>query len=119
MHRRHAGVLILAADIRWGADEQADRRPSHVRWHRVGALIWLVSDAACSGRFYSSLDRTELGTLVRLIPNPDTMDKSEWDYFEMSGHIDSWLIPQKGQPGIFEPIAFVRAAFVPIVGKPR
>ena len=37
------------------------------------------------------------------------MDKSEWDYFDMSGHIDSWLIPQEGQPGIFEPIAFVRS----------
>ena len=63
--------------------------------------------------------RTEIGTLTHLIPDPDKMDKTQWDWFEMSKHIDSWLIPQKGQPGIFEPIAFVRAAFVPIVGKPR
>ena len=44
-----------------------------------------------------------------LIQNPKTMDKSEWDYFEISPHIDVRLIPQGGQPGIFEAIAFVRA----------
>ena len=46
-----------------------------------------------------------------MIPDPQTMDKSEWDYFEISPHIDVRLIPQEGQPGIFEAIAFVRATF--------
>ena len=56
-----------------------------------------------------ALHRTEIGAAVRLIPDPQTMDKSEWDYFEISTHIDVRLIPQEGQPGIFEAIAFVRA----------
>ena len=44
---------------------------------------------------------------MRLIPDPDTTDKKEWDYFQISPHIDIRLIPQEGQPGIYEPIAFV------------
>lgn len=35
------------------------------------------------------------------------MDKSEWDYFQISPHIDIRLLPQDGQPDIFEPVAFV------------
>nr|UXY92114.1 ATP/NADPH-dependent carboxylic acid reductase [Trametes cinnabarina] len=62
--------------------------------------------------FYGS---TELGSLVRLIPHPDTMDKPEWDYFQLSPHIDARLIPQEGQPGIFEPVAFDSPTFTPNV----
>ena len=51
---------------------------------------------------------TEIGAAVRLIPNPKTMEKTEWDYFQISPHIDIRMIPQEGQPGIFEPVAFVR-----------
>ena len=56
------------------------------------------------------LSRTEIGAVVRLIPNPTTMEKSEWDYFQISPHIDIKLLPQEGQPHIFEPVAFVCAA---------
>ena len=42
-----------------------------------------------------------------MIPSPETMDKPEWDYFEISPHVDIRLIPQEEQPGIFEPIVFV------------
>ncbi|KAI0687627.1 acetyl-CoA synthetase-like protein, partial [Cerioporus squamosus] len=59
--------------------------------------------------FYGS---TEIGAAVRLIPNPQTMDKSEWAYFEISPHIDVRLIPQEGRLGIFEAIAFVRVILV-------
>ena len=52
--------------------------------------------------------RTELGSLVYLIPNPKTMNKSEWDYFRIAPHIDARLIPQEGQPLIYEPVALVR-----------
>ncbi|KAI0743085.1 acetyl-CoA synthetase-like protein [Daedaleopsis nitida] len=58
---------------------------------------------------------TEIGAVVRLIPNPATMDKTEWDYFQISPHIDIRLLPQEGQPGIFEPIAFDAATFTPNV----
>ncbi|KAM5541012.1 hypothetical protein V8D89_005323 [Ganoderma adspersum] len=58
---------------------------------------------------------TEIGAVVRLIPNPKTMDKPEWDYFEISPHVDIRLIPQEGQPGIFEPIVFDSATFTPNV----
>lgn len=51
--------------------------------------------------------RTEIGAVVRLIPDPKTMDKPEWDYFEISPHIDVRLIPQEGRPGLYEPVAFV------------
>lgn len=44
---------------------------------------------------------------MRLIPNPETIDKSEWEYFQISPHIDIRLLPQDGQPDIFEPVAFV------------
>ena len=37
------------------------------------------------------------------------MEKSEWDYFQISPHIDIKLLPQEGQPHIFEPVAFVCA----------
>ena len=56
-----------------------------------------------------SLIRTELGSLVYLIQNPKTMDKSEWDYFRIAPHIDARLIPQEDQPLIYEPIALVRS----------
>ncbi|OSD00720.1 acetyl-CoA synthetase-like protein [Trametes coccinea BRFM310] len=62
--------------------------------------------------FYGS---TELGSVVRLIPHPDTMDKPEWDYFQISPHIDVRLIPQEGQPDIFEPVAFDSPTFTPNV----
>ncbi|TFK88243.1 acetyl-CoA synthetase-like protein [Polyporus arcularius HHB13444] len=62
--------------------------------------------------FYGS---TEIGAAVRLIPDPQTMDKSEWDYFEISPHIDLRLIQQEGQPGIFEPVAFDSPTFTPNV----
>ncbi|KAH9911783.1 acetyl-CoA synthetase-like protein [Epithele typhae] len=63
----------------------------------------LTADGVSLVSFYGV---TEIGSLVRLIPNPDTMDKTEWEWFECSGHIDAWLVPQEGRPGIFEPIAF-------------
>ncbi len=44
---------------------------------------------------------------MRLIPNVKTMNKSEWDYFQISPHIDIRLLPQESQPNIFEPVAFV------------
>ena len=50
---------------------------------------------------------TEIGAVSYLIPHPDTMQKSEWDYFQIGPHIDIRLIPQEGQPGIYEPVAFV------------
>lgn len=53
--------------------------------------------------------RTELGSLVYLIQDPKKMDKSEWDYFPIAPHIDVRLIPQEGQPLIYEPVAFVSA----------
>ncbi|KAI0350560.1 acetyl-CoA synthetase-like protein [Trametes cingulata] len=62
--------------------------------------------------FYGS---TEIGAAVRLIPNPETMEKSEWDYFQISPHIDIRLIPQEGQPDIFEPVAFDSPTFTPNV----
>ncbi|KAL1943361.1 hypothetical protein VTO73DRAFT_4436 [Trametes versicolor] len=62
--------------------------------------------------FYGS---TEIGAAVRLIPNPDTMDKSEWEYFQISPHIDIRLLPQEGQPDIFEPVAFDSPTFTPNV----
>ena len=37
------------------------------------------------------------------------MDKPEWDYFEISPHVDIRLLPQDGQPGIYEPVVFVSA----------
>lgn len=37
------------------------------------------------------------------------MEKSEWDYFQIPGHSDIRLLPQEGQPGIFEPVVFVSA----------
>ncbi|KAI8996302.1 acetyl-CoA synthetase-like protein [Trametes punicea] len=58
---------------------------------------------------------TELGSIARLIPNPDTMDKLEWDYFQISPHIDVRLLPQEGQPDIFEPVAFDSPTFTPNV----
>ncbi|KAI1791373.1 acetyl-CoA synthetase-like protein [Ganoderma leucocontextum] len=58
---------------------------------------------------------TEIGAVVRLIPNPKTMDKAEWDYFEISPHVDIRLIPQEGQPGTFEPVVFDSATFTPNV----
>ncbi|KAI0712723.1 acetyl-CoA synthetase-like protein [Cerioporus squamosus] len=62
--------------------------------------------------FYGS---TEIGAVVRLIPNPKTMEKSEWDYFQISPHIDIRLLPQEGQPHIFEPVAFDSPTFTPNV----
>ena len=59
--------------------------------------------------------RTELGSCVRLIPDPDAMEKSEWDYFQISPHIDIRLLPQEGQPDIFEPVAFVSSFRFPHV----
>ncbi len=53
---------------------------------------------------------------MQLIPNPDTMDKSEWDYFQISPHIDIRLLPQDGQPDIFEPVAFVSVFLVACAG---
>ncbi|KAI0681684.1 male sterility protein-domain-containing protein [Cerioporus squamosus] len=58
---------------------------------------------------------TEIGAVVRLIPDPDTMDKPEWDYFQISPHINLRLIPQEGQPGLFEPVAFESATNTPNV----
>ena len=51
---------------------------------------------------------TEIGGVVYLIPEPTRMNLKEWDYFRISPHIDIKMIPQEGQPGIFEPVAFVR-----------
>ncbi|KAH9851221.1 acetyl-CoA synthetase-like protein [Lenzites betulinus] len=62
--------------------------------------------------FYGS---TEIGAAVQLIPNPETMNKSEWDYFRIPPHIDLRLIPQEGQPGVFEPVAFDSPTFTPNV----
>ncbi|RPD77318.1 acetyl-CoA synthetase-like protein [Lentinus tigrinus ALCF2SS1-7] len=72
----------------------------------------LASEGIALIPFYGS---TEIGAAVRLIPDPQTMDKSEWDYFELSPHIDVRLIPQEGQPGIFEAIAFDSPTFTPNV----
>ncbi|RDX49617.1 acetyl-CoA synthetase-like protein [Lentinus brumalis] len=62
--------------------------------------------------FYGS---TEIGAVVRLIPDPKKMEKSEWDYFQISPHIDIRLLPQEGQPHIFEPVAFDSPTFTPNV----
>ena len=70
------------------------------------------SEPAASAHIRSSfVASTEIGTLVRLVPDPETMDKSEWDWFEISPHINGWLIPQEDQPGIFEPVVLVRVRF--------
>ncbi|KAI0758786.1 acetyl-CoA synthetase-like protein [Fomes fomentarius] len=58
---------------------------------------------------------TEIGAAVRLIPNVKTMNKSEWDYFEISPLIDIRLLPQESQPNMFEPVAFDSATFTPNV----
>ncbi|KAI0673239.1 acetyl-CoA synthetase-like protein [Trametes maxima] len=58
---------------------------------------------------------TEIGAVVRLIPNPQTMDKTEWDFFQISPHVDIRLIPQEGQPDIFEPVVFDSPTFTPNV----
>ena len=99
-------------DLCWRTDEQADRGPSRGRGHRAHPLLWHVSVATFSTtrcRFVTDARScsTEIGAVVRLIPNPKTMDKPEWDYFEISPHVDIRLIPQEEQPGIFEPIVFV------------
>ncbi|KAI9058660.1 acetyl-CoA synthetase-like protein [Trametes sanguinea] len=62
--------------------------------------------------FYGS---TELGTLTRLIPDPSKVDKSDWEYFEISPHIDAPLIPQAGQPDIYELVALDSATLTPNV----
>ncbi|KAI0772397.1 acetyl-CoA synthetase-like protein [Trametes elegans] len=72
----------------------------------------LASEGIALIPFYGS---TEIGSAVRLIPHPDTMEKSEWDYFQISPHIDIRLLPQDGQPDIFEPVAFDSPTFTPNV----
>ncbi|KAI0830379.1 acetyl-CoA synthetase-like protein [Trametes gibbosa] len=62
--------------------------------------------------FYGS---TEVGSAVQLIPKPETMNKSEWDYFRIPPHIDLRMLPQEGQPDLFEPVAFDSRTFTPNV----
>ncbi|KAI0633130.1 acetyl-CoA synthetase-like protein [Trametes polyzona] len=58
---------------------------------------------------------TEIGAGVRLIPNPDTMDKSEWEWVQIAQHLDARLIPHEEAPDLFELVVFDSPTFTPNV----
>ncbi|OBZ74288.1 L-aminoadipate-semialdehyde dehydrogenase large subunit [Grifola frondosa] len=58
---------------------------------------------------------TEGGAVTILIPDPAKMNLSEWDYFEISCHLDVELVPHEGQEGTFEPVIFDSPGFTPNV----
>ena len=74
-------------------------------------MVWMAHIIVPAGYVdeyhYSS---TESGCLTRLFRKQESIHPSEWEYFEASPQIETWFIPQKGQPGTYEPFVFVSAS---------